>query len=108
MRIGSEAKAAQGGMLDYVDIHITDLRDPNQDGYVPLSELEALSTDDQQWNPQSSGIEVKPKAAAALMKRWSALAKPTVPVPLHSRKPLLVEPARNLIFFGPPGTGKSS
>lgn len=46
-----EAKAAQGGMLDYVDIHITDLRDPNQDGYVPLSELEALSTDDQQWNP---------------------------------------------------------
>ncbi|WP_220814170.1 AAA family ATPase [Pseudomonas paralcaligenes] len=102
-----EAKAAQGGILDYVDIHITDLRDPQLDSFVSLSELEALGADNQEWNPQSSGIEVKHKAAAALMKRWSALAKPTVPVPLHSSKPLIVEPARNLIFFGPPGTGKT-
>ena len=102
-----EAKAAQGGMLDYVDIHITDLRDPQLDSFVSLSELEALGAEDQQWNPQSSGIEVKPKAAAALMKRWSALPIPSRPAQPHSKKPLLVEPARNLIFFGPPGTGKT-
>ena len=46
-----ETKAAQGSMLDYVDIHITDLRDPHKDGYVSWSELEALGADDQQWNP---------------------------------------------------------
>ena len=57
--------------------------------------------------PQSSGIEIKPKVAAALMKRWSALAKPAPPKQPYSSKPLLVEPARNLIFFGPPGTGKT-
>ncbi|MNZ20277.1 5-methylcytosine-specific restriction enzyme B [compost metagenome] len=101
-----EAKAAQGVMLDYVDIHFTDLRDPLQDGFVSLSELESSSADNQQWNPQSSGIEIKPKAAAELMKRWSALAKPGLPVQAVS-KPLLVEPARNLIFYGPPGTGKT-
>jgi len=102
-----EAKAAQGVMLDYVDIHITDLRDPQLDSFVSLSELEALGTDNQEWNPQSSGIEVKPKAAAALMKRWSALPIPAPPAQPHSNKPLFVEPARNLIFFGPPGTGKT-
>lgn len=102
-----EAKASQGAMLDYVDIHFTDLRDPFQDAFIALSDLESVAADNQQWNPQASGIEIKPKAAAELMKRWSGLSKPGAISRQTSNQPILIEPPRNLIFYGPPGTGKT-
>ena len=71
-----EEKAAQGETRQRVDIAVSRIQDPLQnDPYVPESELEKITIDNQVWSPQSSGIEIKPRSAGALEKLWDRTVK---------------------------------
>jgi 5-methylcytosine-specific restriction enzyme B len=63
------ARADAGDMTRFIDVKFSDVRDADQDQIVPLSILQAKAPD-QTWNPQSSGIEIAPKAAGLLAKLW--------------------------------------
>ncbi|MBK1735857.1 hypothetical protein CKO15_11325 [Halorhodospira abdelmalekii] len=104
------ARAADGETTDYVDITLTDLRDPTVDAYVRIDQLTAETTDDQTWSPQGSGIEIKPRSAKLASRLWQQL--PPVQrssVAADTPKKLAIQMARpkNVIFYGPPGTGKT-
>lgn len=99
------AKAAEGKVATYVDIEFTKIVDPAVDPYLPLTELNKIAMDNQEWNPQSSGIEIKKRSAGALEKRWQQ-----VKIQEKTQKPIkktdIAKPI-NLILYGPPGTGKT-
>lgn len=103
-------KAKQGEKALYLDLTLTDLRDPDADPYVSLADLESETTDNQNWTPQGSGIEINPKSAKLVAAFWNKLGPVTIvqsakPTPrqqaIHIDKPV------NQIFYGPPGTGKT-
>ncbi|MCA6063786.1 McrB family protein [Thalassolituus marinus] len=103
-------KASQGEKSLYVDITLTDLRDPNAEASISLSDLESGTTDSQNWTPQGSGIEIKPRSAKLVNGLWNKLP----PVKLvQTDKPTPRQQAINIgkpvnhIFYGPPGTGKT-
>ena len=100
------AKAASGDKTQYVDIQFTEIRDPAKDAYVSITDLKAKDGDDQPWSPQTSGIELKPKAAMALRKLWQQIpSNPALQV--SEPAPMQIQTPRNVIFYGPPGTGKT-
>ena len=103
-------RAANGDKTRFVDITFTDLRDPAVDSFISMADLNAGTTDDQVWAPQSSGIEVKPRSANFVSQLWSRLppvktfpgeAKGSRQEAIQIKKPL------NQILYGPPGTGKT-
>lgn len=105
------AEAANGAKRRYIDVEFTRIQDPTKgDAYVPSEQLRSLSSE-QQWTPQGSGIEIKADAAAALAKVWKETVESRAPVGVRetvatyeataSREP------QNIIYFGPPGTGKT-
>ncbi len=70
------ARAAAGETVQVIDVKFDDIRDPSRDPFVSLEELqEAPSVGDQVWNPQRSGIEIKPDAASALEELWNNLPR---------------------------------
>jgi hypothetical protein len=72
---------------------------------VSVDEL-GRAAPDQTWNPQASGIEIKPPAAKVITELWNRL--PAIAVPAEARAAVThAGPARNLILYGPPGTGKT-
>jgi hypothetical protein len=105
-----KARAANGDTTRFVDITLTDLRDPNVDPFISMDELEADTTDDQTWSPQGSGIEIKSRSAKLVNQLWGRLppvkapeAAPATPKQeaIHISRPV------NKVFYGPPGTGKT-
>ncbi|WP_445003006.1 McrB family protein [Halomonas mongoliensis] len=103
-------RAANGETARFVDITLTDLRDPGVDAYISMADLQAGTTDGQNWSPQGSGIEIKSPSAKLIGKLWETL--PPVKVSTAkatSSKQQAIQMARpvNTIFYGPPGTGKT-
>lgn len=103
-------KAKQGEKALYVDLTLTDLRDPKAESYISLSDIEAGTTDGQNWTPQGSGIEIKPQSAKLVSGFWSKL--PPVKVtnaesPTPRQQAISINKPVNQIFYGPPGTGKT-
>jgi hypothetical protein len=66
-------RAAAGDTVQFVDVAFDGIRDPARDPFVPLEVLRQLIGNEQVWNPQRSGIEIKPEAASALTQRWNSL-----------------------------------
>jgi 5-methylcytosine-specific restriction protein B len=108
-----QARADAGETTRFVDVAFDSVRDATTDQIVPLEELQSREPG-QEWNPQSSGIQVKAKAARTLERLWKALppivsgatrpgddARTGDPSPKKLARPL------NLILYGPPGTGKT-
>ena len=105
-----EASRAEAGETSrFIDADFSDVRDPKEDPILPIDVLQAEAPE-QTWNPQSSGIEIKPRAARLLARLWGSLTKGTGEV--VTADPKLIgdvdasEPL-NLILYGPPGTGKT-
>lgn len=103
-------RAANGETARFVDITLTDLRDPGVDAYISMADLQAGTTDGQNWSPQGSGIEIKSPSAKLIGKLWETL--PPVKVSTAkaaSPKQQAIQIMRpvNTIFYGPPGTGKT-
>ena len=98
---------AQSGETDsFIDVQFDGVRDADRDAIVPLDELKRTSPV-QEWNPQASGIEINPVAAAVAGTLWKRLP-PVQKEPLEGEHaPPAMSRARNLILFGPPGTGKT-
>lgn len=103
-------KAKQGEKALYVDITLSDLRDPEADAYISLSDLKEKTADDQNWTPQGSGIKIKPDCATIVHGLWNALP-PINPVQVNKKTPsqpaINIAKPMNMIFYGPPGTGKT-
>ncbi|GAB0151612.1 AAA family ATPase [Marinobacterium sp. BA1] len=102
--------AKQGQKALYVDITLTDLRDPKADSYISMADLKALTVDEQNWTPQASGIEIKSKSAKIVANLWNKL--PPVKVvqaqaPTSTQQAINITRPVNQIFYGPPGTGKT-
>lgn len=103
-------KAKQGAKAYYVDITLTDLRDPKAEAFISLADLEAGTVDNQSWTPQASGIEIKPRSAKLIAGFWNRL--PPVKVtqssqPTSRQQAINIGKPVNQVFYGPPGTGKT-
>lgn len=72
-----EASRAEAGETSrFIDADFSDVRDPKEDPVLPIDVLQAEAPE-QTWNPQSSGIEIKPRAARLLARLRGALTKGT-------------------------------
>lgn len=103
-------KAEQGERALYVDLTLTDLRDPKAEAYISLTDLEAGTTDGQNWTPQGSGIEVKSRSAKLVAGLWNKLPPVTLvqaSKPTPRQQAINISKPINRIFYGPPGTGKT-
>lgn len=103
-------RAANGETARFVDITLTDLRDPGADAYISMADLQAGTTDDQNWSLQGSGIEIKSLSAKLIGKLWETLPPVRVSTAkAESPKQQAIQITRpvNTIFYGPPGTGKT-
>jgi len=100
-----EKSAAEGKIIWYVDIAFSRIQDPlSKDPYITQDDLKKIASDKQDWSPQSSGIEIKPRSAGVLETLWDKVIGGQVgPGP----EPPSVGEAVNQIFYGPPGTGKT-
>jgi 5-methylcytosine-specific restriction protein B len=67
-----QSRADAGETTRFVDVAFDSVRDATMDQIVPLQELQSREPG-QEWNPQSSGIEIKAKAARSLERLWKAL-----------------------------------
>lgn len=108
-----QARADAGETTRFVDVAFDSVRDATTDEIVPLEELQSREPG-QEWNPQSSGIEIKAKAARSLERLWKALppiksgtTTPGDDAGTEDPSPKKLTPPLNLILYGPPGTGKT-
>ncbi|UIJ72370.1 McrB family protein [Aurantimonas sp. HBX-1] len=108
-----QARAETGETTRFVDVAFDSVRDATTDEIVPLEELQSREPG-QEWNPQSSGIEIKAKAARTLERLWKAVppivsgaTTPGDDAGTGDASPKKLAPPLNLILYGPPGTGKT-
>ena len=108
-----QARADAGETTRFVDVAFDSVRDATTDEIVPLEQLQSREPG-QEWNPQSSGIEIKAKAARTLERLWKALPPIAAghtatdgDAGSGAASPKKVSPPLNLILYGPPGTGKT-
>ncbi len=96
-------KASAGKTCWYVDIEFSQIRDPFGDQVISPDVLSTITVDGQDWNPQSSGSEIKRRSAGVLEKAWQQFSiKPD-----SVTSALAVVLPKNIIYYGPPGTGKT-
>jgi 5-methylcytosine-specific restriction protein B len=108
-----QVRADAGETTRFVDVAFESVRDATFDEIVALEDLQSREPG-QEWNPPSSGIEIKSKAARTLERLWKALP-PIVTGATATMggtgsveaAPKKVAPPLNLILYGPPGTGKT-
>ncbi|WP_258124303.1 hypothetical protein [Mesorhizobium onobrychidis] len=95
-------KAESGETTQFIDVGFTEVRDASKDAFLPLDKLQR-DAPDQTWNPQSSGIEIKPKPVRALARLWEGLR------PINGGAQIIPDATEplNLILYGPQGTGKT-
>ena len=107
-----EGRAEAGEMTRFIDVAFDAVRDASTDAIVTLEELERQEPG-QEWNPQSSGIEIKSKPARTLERLWKALPPTSGSSIKDDEAAGILQPTRpsgpplNLILYGPPGTGKT-
>ena len=107
-----ETRKEAGDTTRFIDVAFDAIRDATSDPIVTLEELERLESG-QEWNPQSSGIEIKSKSARTLERLWKALSPITGSSAVTDEIAAVMKPTRpagealNLILYGPPGTGKT-
>lgn len=108
-----QARADAGETTRFVDVAFDSVRDATSDQIVPLEQLQSREPG-QEWNPQSSGIDIKAKAARTLERLWKALppivsgaTPPGDDAGTGDASPKKLAPPLNLILYGPPGTGKT-
>lgn len=108
-----QSRADAGETTRFVDVAFDSVRDATTDEIVPLEQLQSREPG-QEWNPQSSGIEIKSKAARTLERLWKALppivsgaTTPGDDAGSEDASPKKLAPPLNLILYGPPGTGKT-
>lgn len=108
-----QARADAGETTRFVDVAFDSVRDATTDEIVPLEQLQSREPG-QEWNPQSSGIEIKAKPARTLERLWKALppiasgaTTPGGDSGTRDASPKKLAPPLNLILYGPPGTGKT-
>jgi 5-methylcytosine-specific restriction enzyme B len=103
-----EAKAEAGESRWYVDVAFSRIQDPlANDPYLTNEDLGKITIDQQDWSPQSSGIEIKQRSAGVLEKLWDKVVKSSIKPPGSESKVSGIAEATNLILYGPPGTGKT-
>ena len=107
-----EQARADAGKTRLVDVAFDSVRDATKDVIVPLEDLQS-SAPDQEWNPQSFGVEIKAMAVQTVERLWKALT-PIVtgasPVDGDAASGAALKKhtlPHNLILYGPPGTGKT-
>lgn len=105
------ARAEAGETTRFIDVAFDAVRDASLDQIVKLEELERREAG-QEWNPQSSGIEIKSKPARTLERLWRELppvSGPSAPddETAATRATRSTGSPLNLILYGPPGTGKT-
>lgn len=100
-------KADQGEACLYVDIELTAIRDVFKDPFITMTELGTITIDQQQWSPQSSGIEIKSRSAALLDELWQRKPLKTTEKTSTTKMQRIVAEPMNKILYGPPGTGKT-
>lgn len=93
-------KAAAGETAQMIGVAFEELR-PIDQPFPSLVALEAAAPG-QVWNPQASGIAIKPAGAKILADLWDGDAPPA-PTMNYEAKPMPL----NTILYGPPGTGKT-
>lgn len=108
-----QARADAGETTRFVDVAFDSVRDATSDEIVSLEQLQSLEPG-QEWNPQSSGIEIKAKAARTLERLCKALppivsgaGTPEDDARSGDADQKKLAPPLNLILYGPPGTGKT-
>ncbi len=108
-----QSRADAGETTRFVDVAFDFVRDATTDEIVPLEQLQSREPG-QEWNPQSSGIEIKSKAARTLERLWKTLppivsgaTTPGDDAGSGDASPKKLAPPLNLILYGPPGTGKT-
>lgn len=105
-------RAEAGETTRFIDVAFDAVRDAAADAIVMLEDLERQEPG-QEWNPQSSGIEIKSKPARTLERLWKALPALSGSGGSDDPTTVIAKPAhpvgtpRNLILYGPPGTGKT-
>ena len=107
-----EQARADADKTRLVDVAFDSVRDATKDVIVHLEDLQS-SAPDQEWNPQSFGIEIKTKAVQTLERLWKALppivtgASPVDGNVASGAVSKKTTQPHNLILYGPPGTGKT-
>lgn len=107
-----EARGQAGEMTRYIDVAFDTVRDAFVDQIVKLEDLEHRDAG-QEWNPQSSGIEIKGKPARTLERLWKKLPPVAGVSAPDDKMAATIKPTRstgspqNLVLYGPPGTGKT-
>jgi 5-methylcytosine-specific restriction protein B len=98
-------RAKASDTASYINVEFNAIRNAEKDPIVSLEEL-SRAAPDQTWNPQASGIEIRPSAAKVISELWGRL--PAMAVSADPRGGAAhAGPPRNLILYGPPGTGKT-
>lgn len=94
----------------YVDIILTDLRDPDTDDCVSVEKLQADTSDDQTRPANEPITKIMPRSANLAAKLWEQLTpveiSHTEPKTAKQQAIQIAQPV-NTIFYGPPGTGKT-
>ena len=107
-----QVRADAGETPRFINVALDSVRDATADDIVTLEDLQSREPG-QEWNPPSSGIEIKSKAAQTLERLWKALPPvcgtpaPEGGVGAKLASPRKAESPLNLILYGPPGTGKT-
>ncbi len=105
-----QTRADAGETTRFVDVAFDAVRDATVDAIVALDELQSREPS-QEWNPQSSGIEIQGKPARTLERLWKVLRHVSGPAATENGSAASVPSTRtsgtrlNLILYGPPGTG---
>ena len=66
----NEEKARAGESSSYIELEFQHLEAPTDNCALTLHELEGITVESQQWTPQSSGVEIKPRSASMLQGIW--------------------------------------
>ena len=94
-------KAAEGATTGHIDVEYDRIQDYSNE---PMLDQEMLKVafPEQTWSPMGSGIEIKEKYVAALMKMWQEIDDSEGDAQVSE-----VNIGLNTILYGPPGTGKT-